>query len=80
MVEVGCRGFNYPLFRAFPCLFDRSLGNSLYNKKQDALPSQEDQKARFYEECRKVAEEYDKEFPKKYDENLDATPTPVSSV
>ena len=43
------------------------------SKKQDALPVQEDLKARFYEHYRKIAEEYDKEFLKKYDEDLSTT-------
>ena len=38
------------------------------------LPVQEDHKARFYDDYRKVAEEYDKEFiKKKYDEDLNTT-------
>lgn len=42
-------------------------------------PVQEDHKARFYEDYRKVAEEYDKEFLKKYDEDLNTTLIFVSS-
>lgn len=37
------------------------------------LPAQEDYKARFYESYRNVAEGYDKEFLKKYDEHLNTT-------
>lgn len=37
------------------------------------LPTQEDHKARFYDNYRKVAEEYDKEFLKKYEEDLNTT-------
>ena len=37
------------------------------------LPVQEDYKAQFYEDYRKAAEEYDKEFHKKYDEDLNTT-------
>lgn len=33
----------------------------------------EDPRARFYEDYRKVAEEYDKEFMKRYDEDLNTT-------
>ena len=44
-----------------------------YSKKQDTSPVQEDHKTRFYEDYRKVAEEYDKEFIKKYDEDLNTT-------
>ena len=36
-------------------------------------PIREDHEARFYEDYRKVAEEYDKEFIKKYDEDLNTT-------
>jgi hypothetical protein len=43
------------------------------SKEQPKLPAQEDHTARFYEDYRKVAEEYDKEFLKKYDEDLDTT-------
>ena len=41
---------------------------------------QEDHQARFYEAYRKVAEEYDKEFLKKYDEDLNTTLIFVSLV
>ena len=41
---------------------------------QDLFPTdQEDHQARFYEHYRKVAEEYDKEFLKRYDEDLNTT-------
>ena len=43
------------------------------SKKQSVLPVQEEHKAGFYERYRKVAEEYDKEFIKKYDEDLNTT-------
>jgi len=33
----------------------------------------EDTRSRFYEDYRKVAEEYDREFNKKYDEDLNTT-------
>ena len=36
--------------------------------ERDIIPIQEDHRARFYEDYRKVAEEYDKEFLKKHDE------------
>ena len=51
-----------------------------YRRKQGASPVQEDHKARFYEDYRKVAEEYDKEFLKKYDEDLNTTLIFVSSA
>ena len=50
------------------------------SKKQDTPPVQEDYKARFYEDYRKVAEEYDKEFLKKYDEDLNTTLIFVSAA
>ena len=37
------------------------------------MPTQEDHQTHFYENYRKVAEEYDKEFLKKYDEDLNTT-------
>ena len=37
------------------------------------MPAQEDHRARFYERYRKQAEDYDKEFLKKYDEDLNTT-------
>ena len=40
----------------------------------------QDYQARFYEDYRKVADEYDKEFLKKHDEDLDTTLIFVSSV
>lgn len=41
---------------------------------------QEDHQARFYEGYRKVAEEYDEDFFKKYDEDLSTTLIFVSVV
>ena len=50
-----------------------SLSQS-HSGKQDKLPAdREEHQARFYEVYRKVAEEYDKEFSKKYDEDLNTT-------
>ena len=46
---------------------------SSYSTKQDVQPTQEDHQDLFYEDYRKVAEEYDKEFLKKYDEDLNTT-------
>ena len=48
--------------------------------KHDIAPIQEDNRARFYEDYRKVAEEYDKEFLKKHDEDLNTTLIFVSST
>ena len=42
--------------------------------------AQEDCRARFYEDYHKVAEEYDKEFLKKHDEDLNTTLLFVSST
>ena len=46
----------------------------------DTTPAQEDHRAKFYECYRKEAEEYDKEFMKKYDEDLNTTLIFVSFV
>jgi hypothetical protein len=53
-----------------------AIGISLrspYSQKQGAPPMQEDHQARFYVDYRKVADEYDKEFLQKYDEDLNTT-------
>jgi hypothetical protein len=44
-----------------------------HSQKQDVVPVREDHQAKFYEDYRKVAEEYDKEFLKKHEEDLDTT-------
>ena len=44
------------------------------------MPTQGDHRARFYEDYHKVAEEYDKEFLKKHDEDLNTTLIFVSSL
>jgi len=49
------------------------------SQKQDVPPTQEDHQAQFYNGYRKVAEEYDKEFLKKHDEDLNTTLIFVSS-
>ena len=41
--------------------------------KERLEPSREDYQAKFYEHYRKVAEEYDKDFMKKYEEDLNTT-------
>ena len=43
------------------------------SEKQDTLPTQENHEARFYADYGEVAEDYDKEFLKKYDEDLNTT-------
>ena len=49
------------------------------DRKQNVPPIQEDHRARFFEDYRKEAEEYDREFIKKYDEDLNTTLIFVSS-
>ena len=44
-----------------------------FSRKQEILPIQEDHQARFYARYRKVADEYDKEFLEKCDEDLNTT-------
>ena len=43
-------------------------------------PAKEDHRAKFYEVYRHEAEEYDREFTKKYDEDLNTTLIFVSSA
>ena len=43
------------------------------SREQDALLVQGDHRTRFYEHYRKEAEDYDREFMKKYDEDLNTT-------
>ena len=51
----------------------RALLKPPRNRKQDTLPIQEDHRAQFFEDYRKEAEEYDREFIKSYDEDLNTT-------
>ena len=44
-----------------------------YSQKKGLLPTAEDYRARFYETYRHEAEEYDQEFTKKHDEDLNTT-------
>ncbi|KAF9780460.1 hypothetical protein BJ322DRAFT_1011923, partial [Thelephora terrestris] len=46
---------------------------TLRSQKQSALPTEGDHQARFYDTYHKVAEEYDKDFLKKYGGDLDTT-------
>ena len=55
-----------------------SLTRSL-SQEQDVLIAKEDHQAQFYKDYRKVAEEYDKEFMKEYNEDLNTTLIFVSS-
>ena len=45
----------------------------LCSQKTSLPPTAEDYRARFYEVYRQEAEDYDKEFIKKYDEDLNTT-------
>ena len=51
-----------------------------YSRGQNMLLTQEDPRGQFYEVYRKEAEEYDKEFMKKYDEDLNTTLIFVSCI
>ena len=44
-----------------------------HRKKQDVDSPGEDLRTKFYERYRKEADEYDKEFMKKYEDDLDTT-------
>ena len=54
--------------------------NFSHSQKQGLAHAQEDTSGPFYENYRKVAEEYDKEFLKRYDEDLNTTLIFVSPV
>jgi len=43
------------------------------SQEQAVLSTQEDHRAQFFEDYRKEADEYDREFMKKYDEDLNTT-------
>jgi len=45
----------------------------LRSQKQDPPPTEEDYRTKFYEKYRHEAEEYDREFIKRYDEDLNTT-------
>ena len=54
--------------------FELPLGvKHLCSQGQDHLPTEEDYRAKFYELYRHEAEEYDREFIKRYDEDLNTT-------
>ena len=59
--------------RKFYLVFGRSAIKTLYSQKKDLPLATEDYQARFYETYRREAEDYDKEFIKKYDEDLNTT-------
>ena len=49
-----------------------------HSMKEEVFPTPEEYQAQFYENYRKAAEEYDKEFLKKHEEYLNTTPNFVS--
>ena len=49
-------------YRSDPCV-----------REKNVPPTQEDHRAQFFKDYRKEAEEYDKEFMKKHDEDLNTT-------
>ena len=60
---------------------NQNVAKAAYSQKPADLSSaQEDPRSEFYGHYRKEAEEYDKEFMKKYEEDLDTTLIFVSSV
>jgi len=50
-----------------------SIVGTLLSKKPNSLPTQEDYRTGFYEVYRREAKEYDRDFIKKYDEDLNTT-------
>ena len=58
----------------------RSVFEPLCSLKKELLPTQEDPRAKFYDMYRHEAEEYDRDFIKKYDEDLNTTLIFVSLV
>ena len=57
----------------FPFVPNKNVAKTPGHSQRDMLPTQEDHRARFFEHYRKEAEEYDREFMKKYDEDLNTT-------
>ena len=51
----------------------KPLLTPLRSLKQGVLPTNEGHRVQFYDNYRKVAEEYDKEFVKQHDEDLNTT-------
>ena len=52
---------------------DQNVAGTPFDSKKDVWSAQEDCRARFFEDYRREAEEYDKEFIKKYDDYLNTT-------
>ena len=56
------------------CVFKQPLNvKPSCSRKPDPPPTEEDYKTKFYELYRREAEEYDREFIKRYDEDLNTT-------
>ena len=56
------------------CVFGLSSNaKPSYSHKHDPPPTQEDYRTKFYDVYRREAEEYDREFIKRYDEDLNTT-------
>ena len=78
---VEGRVFNNRPIGTFPFAPDPTITNPVCSPRQEILPvDKEDHQAQFYQAYRKVAEEYDKEFLKKYEEDLNTTLIFVSFV
>ena len=58
---------------SFVCIRPKFRSDPSCSREQDIASIQEDHQTKFYKEYHKVAEEYDKEFLKKYDEDLNTT-------
>jgi hypothetical protein len=65
---------------AFSLVCVYTLLRLLYSQSQDVSPVQQDHRAQFYNEYRKVANEYNKEFLKKNKEDLVTTLIFVSAA
>ena len=59
---------------------DQNVAKTPRNSKQDILSAQEDYQSQFYKHYRREADEYDREFMEKYDEDLNTTLIFVSFV
>jgi len=60
--------------------FSRNVSKPLCSQEKELTSAQEDPRAKFYDMYRTEAEEYDREFIKKYDEDLNTTLIFVSLV
>ena len=66
--------------REFSIMPNPDVTKAHTSREQDILPTEGDHRTRFYEHYHKEAEEYDREFMKKYDEDLNTTLIFVSFV